>query len=174
LPQQLRHLRGPAALATILAAIATTHRHVYPASAADRDGYTDGHCHTCSWHSHPNTYRCARRHAHIHRHSSGAAHGYANPAAATTHGDADADPAATTAHGYADADPAATTAHGYADPATAAAYGYTDPATTTTYGYTATAATYGYVATPAATADRYAATATDEHTCSVSHSDSDR
>jgi hypothetical protein len=148
LPQQLRHLRGPAALATILAAIATTHRHVYPASAADRDGYTDGHCHTCSWHSHPNTYRCAWRHAHIHRHSSGAAHGYA-------------DPAATAAHGYAD--PAAATAHGYADPATAAAH-----------GYTATAATHGYVATPAATADRYAATATDEHTCSVSHSDSDR
>jgi hypothetical protein len=148
LPQQLRHLRGPAALATILAAIATTHRHVYPASAADRDGYTDGHCYTCSWHSHPNTYRCARRHAHIHRHSSTAADGDANPAAATTHGDA--------------------------NPATAAAHGDADPAATTTYGYTATAATHGYVATPAATADRYAATATDEHTCSVSHSDSDR
>jgi hypothetical protein len=159
LPQQLRHLRGPAALATILAAIATTHRHVYPASAADHDGYTDGHCHTCSWHSHPNTYRCAWRHAHIHRHSSGAANRYADPAAAT-------------ADRYAD--PAAATTHGYADPAATTTYGSADPAATTTYGYTATPATYGYVATPAATADRYAATATDEHTCSVSHADSDR
>lgn len=144
MPEQLQHLRGPAALATILAATATTHRHVYPASAADRDGYTDGHCHTCSWHSHPNTYRCAWRHAHTHHHSSTAADGDAD-IAATTHGDAD-----TTA--AADSD---------ADPATAAADSYADPATATTYGYTATA-------------DSYVATPTDEHTCSVSHSDSDR
>jgi hypothetical protein len=158
LPQQLRHLRGPAALAAILAAAATTHRHVYPASAADRDGYTGAHCHTCGWHSHPNSYRCAWRHAHTHRHSSAAANRYADPAAATTHGDADI---AATTHG--DADPAAATTHGDADPTATTADRDADAAATTADGYADPAATTAHSDIPAA----------DQHACSVSHADPD-
>jgi hypothetical protein len=165
LPEQLQHLRGPAALAAILAATATTaaaHRHVYPASAADRDAYADGHAGCCQPHpdtdgyaqpdTHIHRYQRTRGHPDIHRHSFRAADGYADAAATTD--------------GYTDT--AATTANGYADAATAATDGYTDTAATTADGYTTTTANRD----AATAADGY--TTADQHTCSVSHSDPGR
>jgi hypothetical protein len=164
LSEQLQHLRGPTALAAIFAATAaaTAHRHLYPASAADCDAYADGHA-GC-WQPHPNTdrrahpnthihrYQRTRDHADIHRHSSGAADGYADAATAAPDGDTHT---------------AATTANRYANAAAAAPYGYADTAATTANGYTTT---NRHTTT---TANRYAATA-DQHTCSVSHPDSGR
>ncbi len=95
-------------MAAIFAATTAAHRHDYPPSAADCDAYADGHA-GC-WQPHPNTDWCAQPDTHIHRyqrtrghtdahrHSSGAADGYANVATAATHGYADT--AATTANRY--------------------------------------------------------------------------
>jgi hypothetical protein len=141
-------------MAAIFAATTAAHRHVYTTSAADCDAYTDGHA-GC-WQPHPNTNWCAEPDTHIHRYQRTRGH-------TDTHRHSSG-----AADGYADA--AATTTDRYANTATAATHGYADTAATTADGYTTTTTADGYTTT----ANRYTATAADQHACSVSDSDPGR